>query len=942
MPSPSPARCCAFVFALLLPLGAQADEPSPQFRSHPPMRPLPVAAERPRGAGPALFVDALRGDDAGDGSETRPWRTLGHAAARLRAGDTLYLRGGTYYEHVTVQARGTAKQPVTIRAYPGELAILDGGLREFFENPAAAWEPVVDGADGEFRSVKTYPGLGTRPEATNVLGNFGDSMVPLHGYRFLSDLRSDNEYFAAFEGEKTRPGSGIYCGPGVFYDVETGRIHVRLAHMRQKALGEDNYRGETDPRKLPLVIAGEGQGSPLTIDGARYLRVADLVVRGSRLPTLVVTDSANIVLDGVTAYGGAAPIQVRDTAGLSVLHCACRGIAAPWTFRGHLKYRAIEARLFSASGWDPTGADNRDFEIAYSEFTDSVDGVFLGNVRRVRFHHNLLDNVSDDGLFVTATTAPDGTTHGGDVYVYQNLLARCLTTFAFGVGHGRQKALAFGKQTGSGLFIARNVFDFRRPVHYQHPAEGVAEIASYGRVAGDHGGPTWEPMTIYHNTVVSRGQAFRGYYGAGLGGHMGGGARRRVFNNAFVQVEGAPGDVLPEVAVPGRKRAAKRQGGGSAVALREGKASERVDFVADGNLHWSYRDPPDAGVFLKRFRNSPRFEASRELYPAGWTRSDVAADPQFAAFDESWREPIDLRLSSRSAAVDAGVKLPREWPDPLRPLDEGRPDIGAVPRGVEPWRVGVRGRLTIFGGQTHGEPLELASAATFPLPADQLPKPADGKPAVIVSGYPAFDAPLLEYSLKKQGVSVETLERAWLPVGEYDKYALVAIVGNLARAKIEPHTFRPQDLPRLRAFLEAGGTLLLMRGTTAAFRTPEGRRFLAELTAAPAVTRKGEGALRVLTPDHRWVQHLAAGADRGWLSRSEPLSAGRGEIIIGDGSGRACLYRLPVGRGELVYVGWEIAHSLPHGRKPSTVEQEAAFEAQMEILQRIVGPNDVE
>lgn len=187
--------------------------------------------------GPARFVDPARGDDTSDGSRTQPWKTLSIAVSKLTPGDTLYLRGGTYYDHVRVSVRGTRPKPITIRSLPGELAIIDGGLREFFESPQTSWEPVPDGAPGEFRSVRTFPELGGSPGSTNVLGNFGDSMIPLHGYRFLTDLRSDNEYLDNLEGEKTAQGSGVYCGPGVYYDTETGRIHVRLAHTDQSALG---------------------------------------------------------------------------------------------------------------------------------------------------------------------------------------------------------------------------------------------------------------------------------------------------------------------------------------------------------------------------------------------------------------------------------------------------------------------------------------------------------------------------------------------------------------------------------------------------------------------------------------------------------------------------------------------------------------------------------
>src|SRR5262249_59640676 len=125
------------------------------------------------------------------------WKTINHALKQLKPGDTLYLRSGTYYESVGVGVSGRADSPITIRSFPGELAILDGGLREFFEKPADVWEPFRGGAEGEFRSVQTYPGRAGKGARRDVyaLGNFGDSMVPLHGYRFLADFRSANEFW---------------------------------------------------------------------------------------------------------------------------------------------------------------------------------------------------------------------------------------------------------------------------------------------------------------------------------------------------------------------------------------------------------------------------------------------------------------------------------------------------------------------------------------------------------------------------------------------------------------------------------------------------------------------------------------------------------------------------------------------------------------------------
>ena len=62
-----------------------------------------------------------------------------------------------------------------------------------------------------------------------------------------------------------------------------------------------------------------------------------------------------------------------------------------------------------------------------------------------------------------------------------------------------------------------------------------------------------------------------------------------------------------------------------------------------------------------------------------------------------WKTELDLRLREGSPAVAGGSDLPAEWPDPLRGAGKGKPDVGAVPAGGEPWRVGVGGRLAAFG-----------------------------------------------------------------------------------------------------------------------------------------------------------------------------------------------------------------------------------------------------
>src|SRR5580704_10815930 len=76
-----------------------------------------------------VFYVSPVGRDGAAGTITDPWQTLAYAVAQLVAGDTLYIRGGTYTGAMnTIDTTlypinsGTAAAPITISAYPGGLA----------------------------------------------------------------------------------------------------------------------------------------------------------------------------------------------------------------------------------------------------------------------------------------------------------------------------------------------------------------------------------------------------------------------------------------------------------------------------------------------------------------------------------------------------------------------------------------------------------------------------------------------------------------------------------------------------------------------------------------------------------------------------------------------------------------------------------------------------
>jgi hypothetical protein len=141
-------RCIVFAVSSLFALDAWAAP------SHPPVRHTPPASQRALAEGRHYFIDPVNGDDTAAGSQQKPWRTIAQGVATLRAGDTLVLRGGVYYERLYVALVGAEGKPVTIRSFPGEQAIIDGSLREFFESPDKCWQPADGGAPGEYVSTK--------------------------------------------------------------------------------------------------------------------------------------------------------------------------------------------------------------------------------------------------------------------------------------------------------------------------------------------------------------------------------------------------------------------------------------------------------------------------------------------------------------------------------------------------------------------------------------------------------------------------------------------------------------------------------------------------------------------------------------------------------------------------------------------------------------------
>jgi hypothetical protein len=83
----------------------------------------------------ATYYVSTKGKDSNPGTRALPWRTLERLnSAGVNPGDTVYIRGGTYYSTKTADdenqtylsgINGSSDHPIIIEAYPGEKVIFD-------------------------------------------------------------------------------------------------------------------------------------------------------------------------------------------------------------------------------------------------------------------------------------------------------------------------------------------------------------------------------------------------------------------------------------------------------------------------------------------------------------------------------------------------------------------------------------------------------------------------------------------------------------------------------------------------------------------------------------------------------------------------------------------------------------------------------------------------
>ena len=280
------------------------------------------------------YYVSTSGSDSNPGTKDKPWKTPSYAATQAKAGDTIYLRDGTWKdEHVVFANSGTSGNPITLKAYPGETPILDG----------------VDGTDlgieARGKDYITIDGLTVKSYSSQIYirDSIGSHVLNCKVYpnSDLSDdspsgiVVKDDSHYCSIKGNTVKGDAwnsvhigGRYYGsngwvqnPSTNILIENNHIYDNQLHnlidfhgsvneaiIRNNKLGKEGYKSSG-------IFFHQGVVEDIEITNNTFI---DCGSAGDRVISLTNTKNgyvANNYFDGLTSSTCAIRVYYRDYGG---------------------------------------------------------------------------------------------------------------------------------------------------------------------------------------------------------------------------------------------------------------------------------------------------------------------------------------------------------------------------------------------------------------------------------------------------------------------------------------------------------------------------------------------------------------------------------------------------------------------------------------------------
>lgn len=584
-------------------------------------------------SGNTYYIDPDNGTDAASGDLSHPWKTIRNGITQLQSGDTLYLRNGVYYEsQIVINIQGTDSNRITIKNYPNEAPVIDGGYGEFRTIPNSHWE-LHDSVKNIYRSVNTYS------KATDVYGFFGNENgnYRLVSYKRYEDLSADNE--------NVTDAGGIYIGSGIFWNCLDRKIYVRLQRSRQEVSMGYTVPSKADPHSTELYIF---PGHEIITFGEKcaYINIEGVALRYQNNALEYSPGSHHIVIKNSTIKGGRTPIIIRDGAHhLTFDSLKIEGHIPPWIAFSDVKINTKAGHSFQGPAINIQGSANN-VEVMNCAIENTWDGIDVPHQSfNLHIHDNVFSGVRDDVIQLGSGCYEVEINDNKMIFVSKGISR-----------HGSGSPLKPGTK-----YIHHNVIDCSKSMlggrndpenllkgKYRGPNnDGMV----WARPFGSHEGKGYgdgDPWKIYNNTII---------FGKELNEHGAGheytlqyfyrACPQEVYNNIFIQTMDH--------------------------WLARGSRLDDGSQIYDGNIYfrtitngrncffrdWGRKGKGNSKDFknLAEFKSSQYFHITQRYYSPGWENSGTEANP---LLDDKYRP------DPNGPAAKGAIPLPKSWPSRAR------------------------------------------------------------------------------------------------------------------------------------------------------------------------------------------------------------------------------------------------------------------------------------
>lgn len=271
---------------------------------------------------PNTWYVSTTGNDANTGILNAPVKTIQYALGLAVPGDTVMVRGGTYYEQLTIPRSGLLGKNITVKAYPGEKPVIDGSTIT-----VSGWQAIVSMnniryvvLDGLDICNLITSAANTDPEGIIIKGASHDitirncNVYNIKNNATLANGRSGHAIFVAGNDNNTAISNLVITGCTV-HDTQTGTSeNITLAGNVDSFIISHNTLYHTE--NIGIIIAGGDGLNPsgnVAVNYARNGVVSDNTLYNiSMANSVAVWGAGNYGAIAIYVCGGAGTIVERN------------------------------------------------------------------------------------------------------------------------------------------------------------------------------------------------------------------------------------------------------------------------------------------------------------------------------------------------------------------------------------------------------------------------------------------------------------------------------------------------------------------------------------------------------------------------------------------------------------------------------------------------------